>query len=89
MVEVASLSEREFNLLANDRGLDSYTRSWALIYFLWSQPGGEDNVGELIRCLKRGDESEEVLDRLVNGSLEDQLVEFYRQLPDPPPRKQF
>ena len=89
VVEVASMSEREFNLLANDRGLDSYTRSWALIYFLWSQPGGEDNVGELIRCLKRGDEAEELLDRLVNGSLEDQLVEFYRQLPDPPPRKQF
>jgi hypothetical protein len=85
VLEVTTMSERDFNRWANDSGLDSYTRSWALVYFLWSQPDGEDHLGELLRCLKRGDDVGEILDRLVEGSLEEQLVDFYRQLPDPPP----
>ena len=89
VLEVTTMGEREFNRLATDRGLDSYTRSWALVYFLWSRPRGEDLVGELLRSLKRGETAQTVLARLVPGDLEEQLVTFYRQQPDPPPRRKF
>lgn len=86
VVEVVTLSERDFNALASDRGFDSYTRSWALVYYLWCLPNGEDCIGELLRSLKRGEEASAILARLVEGSLEEKLTEFYRGLPDPPPR---
>ncbi len=51
-----------------------------LVYFLWSRPDGEECIGELVRSLKRRENAVEVLARLVEGSLEDQLQAFYRDL---------
>ena len=83
VVAVLELSEREFNHTATDRGLDSYTRAWALVHYLWTKAGPQ-GLGELLRGLKRGEPAQDILSRLLPGDLEQDLVNFYRQLELPP-----
>lgn len=84
VLAVLELSEREFNQTANDRGLDSYTRAWALVYYLWMKTDAR-GLGELLRGLRDGQPAQEILSRLLPGDLEEQLVNFYRELEAPPP----
>jgi hypothetical protein len=83
VVSVLDLSEREFNQAANDRGLDSYTKAWALIFYLWSQAGAR-GLGELLRGVKSGEPAKDILGRLLPGDLEQDLVRFYTRLELPP-----
>lgn len=83
VLSVIDMSDREFNQTATDRGLDSYTRAWALVYYLWSQAGPQ-GLGELLRGLKRGEPARDILDRLLPGNLEQELPNFYHQLELPP-----
>jgi hypothetical protein len=76
---VVGLSERDYNQRANLKDFDSYTCSWALIFFLWSQAEGPNTVGELIRSQQRGEPAEETLGRLA-PSLADDLLPFYEAL---------
>ncbi|MFN8608246.1 MAG: DUF1570 domain-containing protein [Vulcanimicrobiota bacterium] len=85
VLSVLDLSEREFNQTATDRGLDSYTRAWALIFYLWSKTGSR-GLGELLRGLKEGEPAQDILSRLLPGELEKELLNFYRQLELPPDR---
>ena len=85
VLSVLDLSEREFNQTATDRGLDSYTRAWALVYYLWSKTGAP-GLGELLRGLKEGEPAQDILSRLLPGDLESDLFSFYRQLELPPDR---
>lgn len=90
LLDVLQLEESEFNRLAQDPGLDSYTRSWALVYFLWSQPSGQQKLGELLQALARGEDAEEFLCELFPGApLEEQICGFYREHSDPPPRTAY
>ena len=83
VLAVLEMSEREFNQTANDRGLDSYTRAWALVYYLWMKTDAE-GLGELLRGLRNGQPAQKVLSRLLPGDLEEQLLSFYRELEVPP-----
>ena len=84
VLAVLDMSEREFNQTANDRGLDSYTRAWALVYYFWTKTGAR-GLGELLRGLRDGHSAKEILSRLLPGNLEEQLVAFYRDMEAPPP----
>ncbi len=84
VVSVLDLSDREFNQMSTDRGLDSYTRAWALVFYLWTQAGPR-GLGELLRGLKNGEPAREILARLLPGDLEQNLLTFYDQLEPSPP----
>lgn len=79
---VVRLSEREFNRQADSRGLDSYTRSWALVYYLFSLPDGSQKVGELIRRLREGEDSSAVLGSLLGDEepAAEAISQFYQEL---------
>jgi hypothetical protein len=82
IVRVLTMSEREFEA-RSERGLDSYTCSWALNYYLWSRPRGEQMLGEVLRALRAGENSFEVVDRVYPGgvrALQAELGPFYQQL---------
>ncbi|MBN9416217.1 MAG: DUF1570 domain-containing protein [Candidatus Eremiobacteraeota bacterium] len=83
VVSVLDLSEREFNQAATDRGLDSYTRAWALVFYLWSKAGAR-GLGEMLQALKNGEPARDVLGRLLPGDLEQDLLSFYSRLELPP-----
>lgn len=88
IVRVVSMSNREFDARA-ERGLDSYTCSWALNYYLWTRPRGEQMLGEVLRGLMSGESSAEVLDRVYPGgvrALGTELGPFYQHLATSAPR---
>ncbi len=83
ILEVLWMGDRSFVEQANDRGLDSYTRGWALVYFLWSQPEGPRRLGELLRGLQSGQRAVDVLEQQHPGGLsqlKEDLLQFYTSL---------
>lgn len=82
LVAVLSMSPRQFEARA-ERGLDSYTCSWALNYYLWSRSDGERLLGEVLRRTRDGEDSERVLEQVYPGglaALREDLPSFYRHL---------
>lgn len=82
IVGVLFMSTREFDA-RSERGLDSYTCSWALNYYLWSRPGGEHMLGDVLRGLMAGESSAAVIERVYPGgvrALQAELGPFYQHL---------
>lgn len=83
VLEMLALSGRRFNARSYTRGLDSYTLSWALTYFLWTRENGPEQVAAIIGDLKLGEDSQTAVDRHYPGGL-DQLASdlqtFYFEL---------
>ena len=79
VAQVVKLSERDYNQRANLRDFDSYTCSWALIYYLWCLPDGPDLVAELIRSQQRGQDIETVLAQLA-PDWQSEILPFYESL---------
>lgn len=85
-LEMLNLSGRQFNARSYSRGLDSYTLSWALSYFLWTRENGPELVASIISELKLGETSQNAVARLYPGGLDQlasDLQNFYFDLTQP------
>ncbi len=83
VLEMLALSSRRFNAKSYTRGLDSYTLSWALTYFLWTGENGPERVAAIIGDLKLGEDSQTAVERHYPGGLDQlalDLQNFYFEL---------
>ena len=75
LLQVVGYTRQQFEAGRGPTHGDTYTRAWALVYFLLSRPRGE----ELIRRLLDGGSLREIYPG-GTGELRDNLEEFYRTL---------